>query len=959
MKELSDIYKEVGQQFIDDLFKDYLTVTEKLSGSSFSFEKDNNIIKFYKSNDKPINLIDRTLMVYYESAISYIKKATSGIMTTIPDNWKFCFQYFVHNEPGVIQYDNLPKNNLVLTHIQIKSASGKIGKIIEDPRVINDWANVLNVTPLLPVFKGYLTDIQKQKIRDFISTPKEDHAELFKTSSFASYLIDVLNPSIKATTLQSDLVKPIDSIVFKFYKAGSTQMFSAKMIDPYTLSLMKDKKLVDLRRVPADINEILLLDILAFIEERGLKKGEILSISPNERYLELVSSIFNDYIIKRSAGLKEIDIEKAEFAKGDEFKLNIDLISSESTKNTLRNNERMQDLFKIMLGSLRKKRNPDKGGNVLTPSVINDFNLLVDKIEDAVNAEVTSEFKTFGDYLSLKKVNESYENVDELVIEEKALSINEFIHLNKINLKQNTETVKCLKPYDSFRKSKINENKGTAKQKINWLNGYNKFSSVKDAVNPKSEIKGELLRANFGFNDGTAETEIQKFLLKEIGIKMSDYTIEQILVGTRIPNLKNKPISSDYDSYQIIFINDVKDNFGDFYKKGDVIYVTNRFKVSKKTGEGAVIGKKNLTPDAMGLGITDYKTAQSLYSAVEQFINKTAYPENYKNFILELSKEVMNNQKNQNLYKDFTEYANTTKSDLIFDISNLLFDGIDQISINNFQNDYGEVLGGFMLFNVLKDLGSGLQYPSASNERLVDFYFDGYSVSSKAGKGGTPTGDTLIQKINSSYNEGQISFDSTKDQDFYHNVVKQWVNPPTLDSRSNTFNNIMNLCNVNIPMSMNSGYWYILSQASLQPNNATRTNLVLYLDNLSENENEFKEVIKQFFNKTGISQSKLGMDRVYPLYLDSKKSNDNDRIGFIFYPMMVEITNELNKKYQAELTKYGQMVTDIKQIYLDVQVGKAQCKFRTVPFSKANFKFEQKGSIPKPFNSNMGIKIEK
>lgn len=959
MKELSDIYKEVGQQFIDDLFKDYLTVTEKLSGSSFSFEKDNNIIKFYKSNDKPINLIDRTLMVYYESAISYIKRATLGIMTTIPDNWRFCFQYFVHNEPGVIQYDNLPKNNLVLTHIQIKSASGKIGKIIEDPRVIGDWANALNVTPLLPVFKGYLTDIQKQKIRDFISTPKEDHAELFKTSSFASYLIHVLNPSVKATTLQSDLAKPIDSIVFKFYKAGSTQMFSAKMIDPYTLSLMKDKKLVDLRRVPADINEILLLDILAFIEERGLKKGEILSISPDERYLELVSSIFNDYIIKRSAGLKEIDIEKAEFAKGDEFKLNIDLIPSESTKNTVRDNERMQDLFKIMLGSLRKKRNPDRGGNVLTPSVINDFNLLVDKIEDAVNTEVTTEFKTFGDYLNLKNVNESDENADELVIKEKSLSINEFVHLNKINLNKNTETMKYLKSYDSFYELKINENRGISKQKTNWLNSYNKFSKVKDAVNPKSEIKGELLRANFGFNDGTAETEIQNFLLKEIGIKRFDYTIEQILVGTRIPNLKNKPVSSDYDSYQIIFINDVKDNFGDFYKKNDVIYVTNRFKVSKKTGEGAVIGKKNLTPDAMGLGITDYKNAQSLYSSVEQFINKTAYPENYKNFILGLSKEVMNSQKNQNSYKDFAEYANVKKPDLIFDVSKSLFDGIDQISINNFQNDYGEVLGGFMLFNVLKESGSGLQYPSVSNERLVDFYFNGYSVSSKAGGGGTPTGDTLMQKINSSYNEGQLSFDSTKDQDFYNNVIKQWVNPPKLDRRSNTFNNIMNLCNVNIPMSMNSGYWYILSQANLQPNNATRTNLISYLDNLSDDENEFKNVINQFFNKTGINQRKLEMNKVYPLYVDAKKSNDNDRIGFIFYPMMVEITNDLNKKYQSELTKYGQMVTDIKQIYLDVQVTKAQCKFRTVPFSKANFKFEQKGSIPNPFNSNMGIKIGK
>ena len=34
MKELTQIYKETGQQFIDDLFKDYLVVTEKLSGSS-------------------------------------------------------------------------------------------------------------------------------------------------------------------------------------------------------------------------------------------------------------------------------------------------------------------------------------------------------------------------------------------------------------------------------------------------------------------------------------------------------------------------------------------------------------------------------------------------------------------------------------------------------------------------------------------------------------------------------------------------------------------------------------------------------------------------------------------------------------------------------------------------------------------------------------------------------------
>ena len=59
MKELTQIYKETGQQFIDDLFKDYLVVTEKLSGSSFSFEKVGNDIQFFKGNtNKPISLID-------------------------------------------------------------------------------------------------------------------------------------------------------------------------------------------------------------------------------------------------------------------------------------------------------------------------------------------------------------------------------------------------------------------------------------------------------------------------------------------------------------------------------------------------------------------------------------------------------------------------------------------------------------------------------------------------------------------------------------------------------------------------------------------------------------------------------------------------------------------------------------------------------------------------------------
>ena len=925
MKELGNIYKEVGQQFVDDLFKNYLVVTEKLSGSSFSFEKVGNILKFYKSNDKPINLVDRTLMVYYEDAISYIKKATSGMMKSIPDNWKFCFQYFVHNEPGVIRYDKLPKNNLVLTHIQIKSPNGKIGKIIEDPRVINDWANALSVTALLPIFKGYLTDEQKQKIRDLISTPREDHAELFKTTSFASYIISVLNPNVSSTMLQADLTKPIDSIVFKFYKPGTTQTFSAKMIDPYTVSLMKDREPIDPRRVPADINEILLLDILAFIEERGLKKSEILSSSSDERYVELVSNIFNDYVMRRGSGLKDIEIEKADFAKGDEFKLNIDLIPSETTKKLLQDNERMQDLFKIMLGSLRKKRNPEKTGNVLTPSVVNDFNLLIDRIEELTAAEVNDEFKTFGDYLTLKSTNESYQNADELVFEERVLNYNNFINLGKVI---------------------INE----SKKSDMWIDAYNSFSKIKDFVKPSHTR--ELLRANFGPNDDTAEIEIQKFLLT-LGIEQKNYTIERIPVGTFVPSMRGN-ISGDYDSYEITFTSPTKDTIGGNYKKGEVFYITNRYKISKKTGIAGVFGKKKLAPDAMGLPLAEYKTAASLYSAVESFVKGTAYPDNYKNFILGSTQSIMTNTRNSGMFNDFEGYSGSGKTDVSYDIPSSLFDGIDQISINNFANDYGEVLGGFMLFNILKDVGGGLRYPTSSNERLVDFYFDDYSISSKAGKkGGTPTGDTLIQRMYAMYNEGTLSFDDIAETDFLNNVIKPWVNPPKL-AASGIYNTVMNLCSINITDKSNSGYWYLVSQVNVQPAQLTEAAVLKHFDELYKDEKSFREVLTTLWNKSGMEWDNKKLDEYTIKYPNAKK-----RIGAMFYPLIVEITNNLNSKYKSQLTTYSQKVTDVKQIYLNVDVKRGTFKFNTVPFVSANFAFEQKGSIPNPFNANIGIKIEK
>lgn len=509
--------------------------------------------------------------------------------------------------------------------------------------------------------------------------------------------------------------------------------------------------------------------------------------------------------------------------------------------------------------------------------------------------------------------------------------------------------MKYLKNYDSYNKSLINES--LTKKNNNWVQSYLSFSKIKDWVKPK--FSKELLRANFGPNDGIAETEIQNFLLSKIGIDRKSYTIERIPVGTFVPAIKNK-VSSDYDSYEITIIRPVTDNFGESYKKGDIFYITNRHKISKKTGEIAVIGKKNLTPDAMRLPLFEYKNAALLFSKVNSYIDSTNYPDNYKNFILQSTQEIISDKKNNGLYDNFESYVNSGKTNVSYTISDSLFDGIDQISINNFANDYGEVLGGFMLFNILKNYGSGLKYPTASNERLVDFYFDDYMISSKAGKrGGTPTGDTIIQRIFSSYSQGNLSFNTIEETDFLNNLVKPWVNSPKL-SRSSIYNNVMNLCSININDKSNSGYWYLLSQVNLQPNKLTEDNVIKYFDELYTDKTEFKKVLSNLWNKSGFSWTQKMLNEYTDKYPVLEK-----RIGPIFYPLMVEITKNLNDKYKNQLTKYARIVTDIKQLYLDVSVKRGMFTFNTIPFTSANFEFEQKGSIPNPFNANIGIKIKR
>ena len=357
----------------------------------------------------------------------------------------------------------------------------------------------------------------------------------------------------------------------------------------------------------------------------------------------------------------------------------------------------------------------------------------------------------------------------------------------------------------------------------------------------------------------------------------------------------------------------------------------------------------------MDLASTTYKTGVAVVTKVNQFIDKTSYPDNYKQFIKDSMQIVLKNKVGN--FSDFEVYA-SSGTPIVYKVGAPFFDGIDQVSVANFSNDFGEVLGALMMFNIIKDTGEGLAYPQNSNEALVDFEFDQYKVSSKAGGGGTPSGSSIMKMIdNAKRNDGlMLDVDQTT---FYEAVVKVWLNPYDL-GKGTTYNKVMNLANDISGPNQGSGYSYVLQQAKLNQKSATRGALINFLDNLiKEDKSKFEFFIKTLSQKTGAWRGKIDAAKYMKAYEERMDKNDSDRVGMIFYMIMVETANALNEKYSDVLTQLTQKVTDVKQVYLDTKVKAGAFIFKTKKFSSANFKFQQKGQVWDPFSSMMGIKMVK
>ena len=404
MLSLQNILNTEGQEFIDNLFNKEVIVVEKINAATLSFKKKqtsemdlNRKLTFYKGsgiNKKEITIADKVMTTFYANGMTYLSNMSNLIIDKIPANWTFVCRYFPNHQPSFINYSVLPKNNLVLSCIITNG-----GTKIDDVEDLRSWAEMFDISYQEPVFRGYLSEYQKERLTDYIKDGSNNK------DSFARFIITMLNPSLTHSIYQEDgFESPIDGFIFKFISDdGVTKPISAKLIDPYMSSLISKNKA---KKGFNDNKDVLLSDFTIFMMNQDLDSIILTGKTDEDRYLELFYRLFNRYIKYKKAQLEDFDIDTNDVVKESidiDFTVDLEKISNETTKKLLKENPEYRNIFKTLLGSFRTKKSEDYKSLVMTPNVVRMFNTIVDNISNKSKVGHKSNNMSFSDYLSAIK----------------------------------------------------------------------------------------------------------------------------------------------------------------------------------------------------------------------------------------------------------------------------------------------------------------------------------------------------------------------------------------------------------------------------------------------------------------------------------------------------------------------------------------------------------------------------
>lgn len=469
-----------------------------------------------------------------------------------------------------------------------------------------------------------------------------------------------------------------------------------------------------------------------------------------------------------------------------------------------------------------------------------------------------------------------------------------------------------------------------------------------------SQNPEELIRAYFGSED--TEENIQKFL--ELNGVRADYYSDVLVPANK---------SGSFASWAITIKTDCT-WFGKILKSGETWYIINAKKVSN-SGVTAVIGDKDTTPSNLRLTDTLFRDIKSAVNVTKEAVKYAIKDENYASFMNSLVDAVAS----YNPSSKFDDILGLAKSDndysIDYDFSQWGED-IDLISIKNIQKDFGEVLGGILTFNLIKKVDSGLIFPGASNEAVVDFKFDNLNISSKADKGGKASASGYMKKVNSTKESENWTLSKEEeefDANFTNILLAKQSEPKNTNyykgsNGSGTFSNTVNLFNIHL--TRNSGWNYWESTARMATKGISRDTVVQSFVDLKEAGNLYS-VLKGFaksvggFGKLGgrsdaakytqrlleAKNEKAAAEVLDEILKIDKKDTYDAIVGIIMYGCSKQLVDVLNKKYGKVMTGMINKALSAKQLYLIVNIKKNSILFQMKSMKTSNFKIDELNGV--------------
>lgn len=389
LQKLREHFNETNRETFIEMLKSRVLVTEKIAAPSFLFRRNTDGFEFFKSStsDK-LNLIDRTIISLYEMAINHLQSLPNDVKSQFPLDWKFGFEYLPETKASNINYATTPTNSLILTHIQQLSEGGKVRKTINDPMILNKWAKIMDVQSPSVVFDGYLSQQQREELLDLLSMSDREFSDSFDylietedKTSFTSKIFKMFNPSAYSTALNSDLEHEIDGLVINFIEGKTMKSFKLEDF----LRASTEKRDI---RASSHTYQIAVTDFLEYVTQQDLNDIKLDEENANNRYLEIMSVLFNGYVDKNSSKYIGVNFESAEFSEAQSFRLNTNYIKNEKTLKFV-NNDILAELFKMILSSFRKKR--IKESDLIDKDTMTRMNEIIDAINEKIFVENTDE----------------------------------------------------------------------------------------------------------------------------------------------------------------------------------------------------------------------------------------------------------------------------------------------------------------------------------------------------------------------------------------------------------------------------------------------------------------------------------------------------------------------------------------------------------------------------------------